>query len=61
MAPLTSKRKLHVFPGVTAATAVAAAEAIVDLMEGRTPGLLVNPEVLDQPQLRASKPAPRNS
>ena len=40
---------------------MAAAEAIVDLMEGRTPGLLVNPEVLDQPQLRASKPAPRNS
>lgn len=40
---------------------MAAAEAIVDLMEGRTPGLLVNPEVLDQPQLRASKPAPKNS
>ena len=40
---------------------LAAAEAIVDLMEGRTPGLLVNPEVLDQPQLRASKPALGNS
>ena len=39
---------------------MAAAEAIVDLMEGRTPAYR-NPEVLDQPQLRASKPAPRNS
>jgi len=34
---------------------MAAAEAIVDLMEGRTPRLLVNPEVLNQPQLRATK------
>ena len=32
---------------------LAAAEAIVDLMEGRRPKLLVNPEALDQPQLRA--------
>ncbi len=32
---------------------MAAAEAIVDLMEGRRPKLLVNPETLDQPQLRA--------
>ncbi len=32
---------------------MAAAEAIVDLMEGRRPKLLVNPEILDQPQLRA--------
>ena len=40
---------------------LAAAEAIVDLLEGRTPGLLVNPEVLDQPQLRASKTALGNS
>jgi phosphoglycerate dehydrogenase-like enzyme len=36
---------------------MAAAEAIVDLMEGRTPRLLVNPEVLNQPQLRATKPS----
>lgn len=32
---------------------MAAAEAIVDLMEGRRPKLLVNADVLDQPQLRA--------
>jgi hypothetical protein len=32
---------------------MAAAQAIVDLMEGRRPKLLVNPEILDQPQLRA--------
>ncbi len=32
---------------------MAAAQAIVDLMEGRHPKLLVNPEILDQPQLRA--------
>jgi phosphoglycerate dehydrogenase-like enzyme len=32
---------------------LAAAEAIVDLMEGRRPKLLVNAGVLDQPQLRA--------
>jgi phosphoglycerate dehydrogenase-like enzyme len=32
---------------------LAAAEAIVDLMEGRRPKLLVNADVLDQPQLRA--------